>query len=126
MEGGPVLVIRNKQIAAFSSYMRDAFKKRMVSHLAEQQRTAGPPEVQDEGALRELVEHAMVKAELYGIEYEDDVAQLIEWYAAFGHDFELGEEMGWMRPILENEALPGEAKIKLLRRRKQSKADISP
>ncbi|MFO7639967.1 MAG: hypothetical protein R6X17_01465 [Candidatus Competibacteraceae bacterium] len=107
-----MLAIRQEQMDVLSAYMRDRFEQRMVKHLQEKfpDRTKDLPDEK----IRLVVQNSMKKAEIYGIEYEDDIRRFIEYLVIYGTRLDTREETRWIGEILRRDDLTGTAKMDLI------------
>ena len=103
------LVIRDAQMRVLGQAMRRGFELRLRRYLEEsypsEVRALGP------GALEELVEGGVDRAARHGITAEEDVARFVEMMVAEPPSF---LERPRARVILEDAAIPGAGKVRLL------------
>ena len=110
-----MLTIRATQLSILGRNSRREFEDRMVAHIS-----TGYPRhyarLGEEGARR-LVRDAIETGEARGIDTVGAVSVLIELMVEFGERFERAPDRGWAAEILENPALPGQLKVRLIRDR---------
>ena len=107
-----MLTIRKEQMDILSAYSREQFEWRMVKHLREK----FPDRTKDlaDEKIRVVVQSGMKKAEGYGIDYEDDIRQFLEYLVIYGTRLDVREETQWIGDILRRNDLSGAAKMNLI------------
>ena len=107
-----MLTIRKEQMDVLSAYSREQFEWRMVKHLREK----FPDRTKDlaDEKIRVVVQSGMKKAESYGIDYEDDIRQFLEYLVIYGTRLDVREETRWIGDILRRNDLSGAAKMNLI------------
>jgi hypothetical protein len=64
-------------------------------------------------AAKQVVEPAITRATALGIDDEADVVTFIDWYAVRGPGFDLEPKYAAVKATLEDDSLPGWARMKL-------------
>lgn len=107
-----MLTIRNKQMDAFKSLFIRQFVEAALTNISDK----FPDRFREMGeeAARRLVEKGIRKAEGYGITGKEDVILFIDLMMEIDPDFDAMESLDWIRDILEDDGLDGEAKMELI------------
>jgi len=92
------MVIRRKQMEAFSANSTNAFESDMVSHL----NRCFPAEcaVLGEQGVRDRIRDGIERARPYGITASREVCAYIDLMMVFGPDFDRDPELPWAASIL--------------------------
>lgn len=104
-----MLVIRSAQMDVFQRAAEDRFEENMVRHLGELF-----PARRGDPSLRGLIRAGIVKARAYGIETDGSIAVLIDLMAGVAPDFDERPEGAWARAILDDRALPDDARLDII------------
>lgn len=104
-----MLQVRTKQQNAFEENAFGKYAERMRSFLTSNypDQTLGFSE--DEWNL--LISEQTKRAQSFGIMFEDDIAQFLEYCIEYGSDFGEVEATPWAAQILEDEKLGGTEKL---------------
>lgn len=70
----------------------------------------------DEAKARDVVESALERASILGLDEESDAVTLMDWYAEHGVGFEERPGREVVKHTLEDRTLPGWARLKLAAR----------
>jgi hypothetical protein len=109
-----VLIIRKAQMDALDASSREAFRERMLRHVAKDF-PARAAELGPKG-IRRLVDASIDKGPEYGIAGEDDLQAFLDLMIELGPGFDEEPALAWAREILTRTSLSGQAKVELIRR----------
>ena len=104
-----MLLIRAEQLKMFSRWQLRQFEDKMAVHLRE--RFAGRPEVENDGALRSMIQSGRELARKFGVVHEPDVRIFLELMTEYGADF---HTLPWAAKILSDATLSGAGRIERL------------
>lgn len=107
-----MLTIRAEQMDAFRGHMRTQYEQRMAKHLRE--KFPDRTEKVDDKKMHTIVKQGIDKAEGYGIEYEDDIRQFLEYLVIYGPHMDSRKRTKWIGDILRRQDLDGTRKMKLI------------
>jgi hypothetical protein len=100
------LIIRKTQIEALDEVRLPDFEHEMVAHLRDftplHSKTLGEP------GIRSLIRAGMERARKHGFKRRGPVQFYIETTVLFGIDFDTDPQYPWLRPLLDDPALPDE------------------
>ncbi|MBM4330028.1 MAG: hypothetical protein FJ117_02190 [Deltaproteobacteria bacterium] len=107
-----MLKIRDKQMKAFSEYMRRQFEDRMATHLRRTfpQATSG----MTDAALLSLIREGIERADTYGIKRTTDVQTFLEFVACYGLNFDSDPSTAWAGRVLRDRTRNPSEKMYLL------------
>jgi len=97
-----MLRIRQEMMEALSRGVLATYEDNVVAHAWR----AFPErcEALGEAGTREMAQHGMIRAPMYGIVGERDVCRYIDLMFALGRDFDLDRHLPWAHEILHNQA----------------------
>jgi hypothetical protein len=105
------LLIREKQMQAFSQSCLDKFACRLANHL----RCNYASNLDDLGINNEevvpFVKNGIKNAQQYGIEYDDDLELYVECMVLLCPTFDQDSRFPWAREILKRKDIDGETKM---------------
>jgi hypothetical protein len=107
-----MLAIRPEQMDALGDQSRKQFLQRMADFLRD--KFSDRAKKTDNGQIDTFVERGVDKAETYGIEYEDDIRQFLEYLVIYGPDMDVQMETAWIGDILRRADIDGTYKMKLI------------
>lgn len=107
-----MLIIRNQQLRALGVEQERDFALRMRAHIANEY--PGQAQFLGEEGQTCLVEAAIAKARVVGIDTLGAVAQLIDLMVRFGEDFERAPHKAWADALLARRELPGSLRVRLI------------
>jgi len=95
-----MLTLRPEQLQKFSDAAVKRFEDGMVVHLKKffPEECAALGEVK----LRQLIQHGIVRARLYGVTGRRDVCNYIDIMLVFGANFDIDPNLPWARQLLTN------------------------
>jgi len=107
-----MLQIRTEQMDVLSAHMMRVYEERVMRKI----KHVFPERYEQDGddKARQFVQAGIRKADGYSITEDDDVEDFVLVLVQYGMDFEKTPEMAECQEILEDEDLPGDAKILLL------------
>lgn len=105
-----MLIFSEVQLEAFQVASIDRFKSRMALLLTDN--FCDKVAAQSEFELNMLISKSIEKAEVFGIDTEDDVQVFLLYVMQLGLDF--GMKYSWSRQILNNDDLLGSEKMEQL------------
>ena len=114
-----MLIIRNEQMQVFKQEMRRRFEESMLLHIAdrypiEYERICSNGKGEEE--IRSYIKQGILDAASFGIESELGVCLYIELMVQLGPGFHDHEDMFWIREILKDTGLSGNAKVECIHR----------
>ncbi len=97
------MVIRQKQMSAFTEGANTDFENRMVVHLNK----CFPAECQamQEPGVRKTIRYGIDQAAQYAVKAERDVCKYIDLMMVYGSDFNTREDLPWASRILNDKVL---------------------
>ena len=104
-----MLVIRTEQMRILNRQFEIAFRRKVSEYLA----SDFPQYCQALGSngVKDLIEHGIVKATEYGLEFEAEICAWIGAMVEFGRDF---DNLEWVAAILQDSAEPIRARVSRL------------
>ena len=107
-----MLKIRKEQMETLDAHMMRKYEQRVMKKIA----AKFPERYKQDGSekMLELVRAGIHKAEKHSITEDDDVELFILVLVEHGLSFEQKPEMAECRDILEDEDMPGDAKVSMI------------
>ena len=110
-----MLKIRKQQKLILDAHMREVYIRKTLANLLSL--FPGDPEVQDEHAMRQLIEEGLRRSKDYGISREREASLYIYLMKSYGVDFDRDVKRRWIRAILVDGELDQEQKLNLIYQR---------